>query len=61
MARLLVVVLVAVVVVELIAVIAVAAALFWIGAPGTIAVGAGMLVVTAAAALLTLRAIRPRA
>jgi hypothetical protein len=56
--RLLVVLLVAVVIVEFIAVIGVAAALFWLGTGATMTVGAAMLVVTAIAVLLTLRAMR---
>lgn len=59
MGKVLVVLLSAVVVVELIAVIALAAALFWISAGVTIAVGAGMLSVAVAAVLLTLRGVRP--
>jgi hypothetical protein len=50
----------AVVIVELILVLGVAAVLLWLGNGATIAVGAGMLIVTAVAGLLTLRAVRPR-
>jgi hypothetical protein len=46
--------------VELIVVIALAAVLFMFGTTASIAFGAGMLVVTAVAGLLTLRALRPR-
>ena len=60
MERLLVVLLAVVVVVEVVAVVGVAAALFWIGGRGTVAVGATMLIVTAIGGLLTLRAIRQR-
>jgi hypothetical protein len=49
-----------VVALEVIAVIGVAGALFWVGGRGTIAVGASMLVVTAVAGVLALRAARPR-
>jgi hypothetical protein len=58
--RLLVVLLAVVVVVEVVAVVGVAAALFWIGGRGTVAVGATMLIVTVIAGLLTVRAIRRR-
>ena len=60
MGKLLVVLLAVVVGVEVVAVVGVAAALFWIGGRGTVAVGATMLIVTAIAGLLTLRAIRQR-
>jgi hypothetical protein len=50
----------AVVVVELILVLGLAAALLWLGTGATIAIGAGMLIVTGVACLLTLRAVRPR-
>ena len=60
MGKLLVVLLAVVVVVEVVAVVGVAAALFWIGGRGTVAVGAAMLIVTGIAGLLTLRAIRQR-
>jgi hypothetical protein len=46
--------------VEVVAVVGVAAALFWIGGRGTVAVGAAMLIVTVIAGLLTVRAIRQR-
>jgi hypothetical protein len=58
--RLLVILLSAVVVVELILALGVAAALLWLGSGATIAVGAGMLFVTAVAGLWTLRAVRLR-
>jgi hypothetical protein len=58
--RLLVILWSAVVTVELILVLGVAAVLLWLGNGATIAVGAGMLIVTAVAGLLTLRAVRPR-
>lgn len=60
MGKLLVVLLAVVVGVEVVAVVGVAAALFWIGGRGTVAVGATMLIVTAIAGLLTLRTIRRR-
>jgi hypothetical protein len=58
--KLLVVLLAVVVGVEVVVVVGVAAALFWIGGRGTVAVGATMLIVTAIAGLLTLRTIRRR-
>jgi hypothetical protein len=58
--KLLVALLAVVVGVEVVAVVGVAAALFWIGGRGTVAVGATMLIVTAIAGLLTLRTIRRR-
>ena len=60
MGKLLVVLLAVVVGVEVVVVVGVAAALFWIGGRGTVAVGATMLIVTAIAGLVTLRAIRRR-
>ena len=60
MGKLLVVLLAVVVGVEVVVVVGVAAALFWIGGRGTVAVGATMLIVTAIAGLLTLRTIRRR-
>jgi hypothetical protein len=48
-----------VVTVELLVVIGIAAALFWIGATGTIVVGAVMLLVALVAGVLALRAMRP--
>ena len=60
MGKLLVALLAVVVGVEVVAVVGVAAALFWIGGRGTVAVGATMLIVTAIAGLLTLRTIRRR-
>ena len=60
MGKLLVVLLAVVVGGEVVAVVGVAAALFWIGGRGTVAVGAAMLIVTVIAGLLTVRAIRQR-
>ena len=60
MGKLLVALLAVVVGVEVVVVVGVAAALFWIGGRGTVAVGATMLIVTAIAGLLTLRTIRRR-
>ena len=58
MGKLLVVLLGVLVVVEVLFVIGVAAALFWVGGRGTTLVAASMLVVTLAAGVLALRAMR---
>jgi hypothetical protein len=59
-AKLLIVVLAAVVTVEVIAVLGIVGTLFWVGGRGTTAVAASMLVVTLVAGVLALRAMRSR-
>ena len=59
MAKFLAVLLSVVVIVELLLVVGIAAALFWVGATGTMVAGAAMLVVALVAGVFALRVMRP--